>query len=418
MFEAAIAAALAGQVLCPPNLPAPPAGRTVVVGAGKAVGGDGARGRGRIGRRKAARRPRRHALRPRRRRLASGSRSSRPRIRCPTPPGESAARRILELVQGLGADDLVLCLISGGGSALLALPAPGITLEDKQALNKALLKSGANIDEMNCVRKHLSAIKGGRLARRGRAGAGRDADDLRRAGRRPVGDRLRPDGARPTTLADALAVLRALRHRCRPPSVQAHLDDSAVETPKPGDPRLRPQRDAHHRHAAGVARGGGGRGARRPAIARSSSATRSRARRARSARSWPASPARSPCTASRSPPCVLLSGGETTVTVRGSGQGRAQCRVPAVAGGRARRPARHLRASPATPTASTGPRTTPARSSRPTASTRASALGLNASDRARRQRRARLLRGARRSGGHRADADQRQRLPRRPDRRP
>ena len=66
--------------------------------------------------------------------------------------------------QGLGPDDLVLCLISGGGSSLLALPAPGLTLADKQALNRALLRSGATIDEINCVRKHLSAIKGGRLA--------------------------------------------------------------------------------------------------------------------------------------------------------------------------------------------------------------------------------------------------------------
>ena len=68
------------------------------------------------------------------------------------------------MVRGLSADDLVLCLISGGGSALLTLPAPGLTLEDKQSINRALLKSGANITEMNCVRKHLSALKGGRLA--------------------------------------------------------------------------------------------------------------------------------------------------------------------------------------------------------------------------------------------------------------
>src|SRR6185295_4108850 len=77
---------------------------------------------------------------------------------------ETAARRILAAVQGLGPDDLVLALISGGGSALMALPAAGLTLADKQAINRALLASGANITEMNCVRKHLSAIKGGRLA--------------------------------------------------------------------------------------------------------------------------------------------------------------------------------------------------------------------------------------------------------------
>src|SRR5258708_2191670 len=82
----------------------------------------------------------------------------------PDEKGRAAAGRILQKVKGLSADDLVLCLISGGASALLALPAPGLTLSDKQAVNRALLKSGANIVEMNTVRKHLSAIKGGRLA--------------------------------------------------------------------------------------------------------------------------------------------------------------------------------------------------------------------------------------------------------------
>ena len=86
----------------------------------------------------------------------------------PDAAGQKAARRILDLVKGLGQEDLLLCLISGGGSALLSLPAPGITLDDKQALNKALLKSGANINEINCVRKHLSAIKGGRWPSRPR----------------------------------------------------------------------------------------------------------------------------------------------------------------------------------------------------------------------------------------------------------
>src|SRR5208282_5291744 len=82
----------------------------------------------------------------------------------PDAAGHDAARKILDSVRGLGPDDLVLCLISGGGSALLSLPAPGVSLADKQAINRALLKSGANINDMNCVRKHLSAIKGGRLA--------------------------------------------------------------------------------------------------------------------------------------------------------------------------------------------------------------------------------------------------------------
>ncbi|MBS0403130.1 MAG: glycerate-2-kinase family protein, partial [Proteobacteria bacterium] len=82
----------------------------------------------------------------------------------PDAAGRAAAQRILDLTQGLTRDDLVLCLISGGASALLSLPAPGLSLDDKRAVNKALLHSGAAIDEMNCVRKHLSAIKGGRLA--------------------------------------------------------------------------------------------------------------------------------------------------------------------------------------------------------------------------------------------------------------
>ena len=89
----------------------------------------------------------------------------------PDEKGRAAAGRILEKVKGLTPDDLVLCLISGGASALLALPAPGLTLADKQEVNRALLKSGANIVEMNTVRKHLSAIKGGRLADRRAAGA-------------------------------------------------------------------------------------------------------------------------------------------------------------------------------------------------------------------------------------------------------
>src|SRR5512143_2831056 len=82
----------------------------------------------------------------------------------PDAAGERAARRILDSVAGLGPEDLVLCLMSGGASALLSLPATGLTLADKQQLSKALLKSGASISEMNCLRKHLSAIKGGRLA--------------------------------------------------------------------------------------------------------------------------------------------------------------------------------------------------------------------------------------------------------------
>lgn len=83
----------------------------------------------------------------------------------PDDMGEKVARRILALVSDLSEADLVVCLISGGGSSLLSLPVPSLTLQDKQSINKQLLQSGAAINEMNCVRKHLSSIKGGRLAR-------------------------------------------------------------------------------------------------------------------------------------------------------------------------------------------------------------------------------------------------------------
>jgi len=152
----------------------------------------------------------------------------------PDAAGREAAKRILDKVQGLTEDDLVLALISGGGSALMALPAEGVTLEEKQAVNKALLKSGANISEMNCVRKHLSAIKGGRLARA--AAPARVValmisdvpnDDLSVIASGPTV----PD---PTTRHDALAVI-AKYGISAPEAVLAHLSSDACETPKPGD---------------------------------------------------------------------------------------------------------------------------------------------------------------------------------------
>ena len=153
----------------------------------------------------------------------------------PDAAGHKAASRILDLAKGLGPDDLLLCLISGGGSALLSLPAQGITLNDKQALNKALLKSGANIHEMNCVRKHLSAIKGGRLAV---AAAPAKIVSLIISdvpGDDPSVIASGPTTPDATTLADAKAVLKRYGI-VPPPSVQARLDDQEAETPKPGDP--------------------------------------------------------------------------------------------------------------------------------------------------------------------------------------
>ncbi|MBV8412446.1 MAG: glycerate kinase, partial [Alphaproteobacteria bacterium] len=159
----------------------------------------------------------------------------------PDEKGRAAAGRILQRVQGLSPDDLVLCLVSGGASALLSLPARGLTLADKQEVNRALLRSGANIVEMNTVRKHLSAIKGGRLAIAAQPArvlswliSDVPNDDPAVIGSGPtVPDR--------TTFADSLAVLA--KYRIEPPAaVLAHLNAGAAgkveETPKPGDPRL------------------------------------------------------------------------------------------------------------------------------------------------------------------------------------
>lgn len=159
MFDAAVAAAQPALCL-PPHLPERPAGRTVVIGAGKASAAmasvveqhwEGAL-EGLVVTRYG------YAVPCERIEVVEAAHP------VPDEAGHQAARRIMQLVQGLTADDLVLCLISGVGSTLLSLPAPGISIEEKQAVNRALLASGATISEMNCVRRHLSAIKGGRLA--------------------------------------------------------------------------------------------------------------------------------------------------------------------------------------------------------------------------------------------------------------
>ena len=153
----------------------------------------------------------------------------------PDDAGQQAARRILDLASGLGADDQLVFLVSGGGSALLALPASGLTLEDKQAVTRALLRCGATIGEINTVRKHLSAIKGGRLA-----AAAAPARVVAIAisdvpGDDPAVIASGPTVPDPSTFADARAVL-AKYAITGPASVVAHLAATAVETPKPGDP--------------------------------------------------------------------------------------------------------------------------------------------------------------------------------------
>ena len=142
----------------------------------------------------------------------------------PDAAGLQAARRIAQMVQGLGPEDLVLALISGGGSALLAEPAPGLSLADKQAVNQALLRSGAAIDEMNCVRKHLSALKAALVALLISDVPGDDPSVIASG----------PTVPDPTSCAQALAICERYRIAL-PPAALAGLRSGAFETPKPGD---------------------------------------------------------------------------------------------------------------------------------------------------------------------------------------
>jgi len=238
LFQAAIAAADPGLVLAR-HLPPPPAppGRTIVVGCGKSA----ARMAAVLEAAWPAQAPLSgvvvtrdgHALSCRRILVREASHP------VPDARGAAAAAEILAAVQGLSAADLVICLISGGGSALMALPAPGLTLADKQAVNRALLASGAAIGEMNAVRKHLSAIKGGRLA-----AAAHPARLVALAISDVPGDDPEviasgPTVPDPTGFAEARAIL-ARYAIDPPPAVAAHLAraEPAAETPKPGDPRL------------------------------------------------------------------------------------------------------------------------------------------------------------------------------------
>ena len=318
MFQAAVDAAAPRSCL-PAHLPTPPKGRTVVVGAGKAAAamarvvdrlwlanrplsglvvtryhhGDGAPGRIEV--------------------IEAGH-------PVPDAAGHDAAQRMLAMVGGLSADDMVLCLMSGGASALLALPASGIDLAAKQEVNRALLRSGAAIAEMNAVRKHLSAIKGGRLAE-----AAFPATIVTLMISDVPGDDPAVIGSGPTvpddsTLADARTVLA--RYDIVPPAcVAGRLRDPSAETPKPGGAAFANSRtvmiatpqDALEA-AAAVARAAG----ITPVILGSAiegeavEAARVMAGIAHqiTGHGQPAAP-----------PCVLISGGETTVTVRGQGRG-------------------------------------------------------------------------------------------------
>ncbi|HRP74175.1 MAG TPA: glycerate kinase [Rhodocyclaceae bacterium] len=238
----------------------------------------------------------------------------------PDAAGLAAARRILESVRGLSADDLVICLISGGGSALLALPAKGISLEDKQGINKALLRSGATISEMNCVRRHLSAIKGGRLAAACHPARVVNLLISDVPGDNPMDIASGPTVGDPTHCADALEILQRYAIDL-PDAARALLESGAGESIKPDDARLlrvqthlvaTPQLALEA--AAAVAREAG----LTPVILGDSLEGE-----AREVGKVMAGIARQIALHGQPVPrpCVLLSGGETTVTVRGSGRG-------------------------------------------------------------------------------------------------
>jgi hydroxypyruvate reductase len=315
MFEAAVAAA-APALRVPPNLPKPPRGRTIVVGAGKAAAAMAAAVEanwtgpleGVVVTRYGHGAPTRHI------RVVEASHP------VPDEAGPAAARAILASVRGLTPDDLVLCLISGGGSALLALPGGDLNLADKQAINRALLKSGAHIGEMNCVRKHLSAIKGGRLA-----AAAAPARIVSLIISDVPGDDLSIIASGPTvadasTQADARRILAkygiAMSQR-----IARHLADPANETPKPGDRAFdrvsnvliaTPQDSLEA--AAALARDAG----LAPLIL--GNAIEGEARECAIVHAGIALQATGygqPI----APPCAIISGGETTVTVRGKGRG-------------------------------------------------------------------------------------------------
>ena len=315
MFAAAIEAAQPVHCI-PPHLPVPPRGRLVVIGAGKASA-------------EMARVVEAHWPGPLEGLVVTRYGYAVPCERIeiaeaahpvPDAAGLAAAERILEKVGNLQAEDTVLCLISGGGSALMPLPLPGITLADKQAVNRELLRSGASIGEMNCVRRHLSAIKGGRLAAACHPARVVTLLISDVPGDKPADIASGPTVADDTTCADALAIVRRYG-MALPDNVQAVLESGARESIKPGDARL--ARSETHlvatpqmalEAAAGVARAAGFtahilgdsiEGEARDVAKAMAGIALQVARRGQPFQ----------------PTCVLLSGGETTVTVRGQGRG-------------------------------------------------------------------------------------------------
>ncbi|WP_420473210.1 glycerate kinase type-2 family protein [Noviherbaspirillum sp. ST9] len=315
LFSRATSAVSADKCL-PAFLPAPPMGRTLVIGAGKGAAAMAKavedHWQGDLGGLVVTRYG--HGADCRRIEVVEAAHP------VPDEAGRRAAGRIMDMVKGLTEDDLVLCLISGGGSALLALPADGITLEQKQAVNKALLKSGATISEMNCVRKHFSAIKGGRLALACAPArivtlliSDVPGDD---PGVIASGPTL-PD---PTTCSDALAILRKYGIDI-PANMERHLSSNAGETPKPDDARF--ARNSHHIIATAQQALEAAADAARQAGVTPYILSDDMEGEARDVGMVHAALARQVALRGQpfQRPCVLISGGETTVTVRGNGRG-------------------------------------------------------------------------------------------------
>jgi hydroxypyruvate reductase len=315
MFDAAVASAQPEKCL-PPCLPSQPKGRTIVIGAGKAAAAMA------------------RTLEDHWHGSLEGIVVTRYdyQVPCqrieivqaahpvPDAAGLRASARILSLVSHLTADDLVIALISGGGSSLLVARGPGLTLTDKQAVNTARLKSGATISEMNCVRRHLSSIKGGRLA-----AACHPAKLVTRLisdvpGDNPIDIAFGPTVADPSTCPDALAIVKRYRIDL-PDAAHALLETGTGDSIKPEDPRLggskiriimAPQMALEA--AAQAARDAG---------VMSYILSDSLEGEARDISKAHAAIARQVAVHDQpfKPPCVLLSGGETTVTVKGTGRG-------------------------------------------------------------------------------------------------
>lgn len=315
MFGAAIASAQ--PAICVPRfLPERPRGRTLVIGAGKASA-------------EMARVVEEHWPAP-----LSGLVVTRygHAVRCasieiieaahpvPDAAGMAAARRMLDLVVGLSSDDLVLCVMSGGGSSLLPLPAAGLSLEAKQDINRALLASGASISEMNCVRRHLSSIKGGRLAAACHPARVVSLLISDVPGDRPMDIASGPTVGDPTTCAEALDIVR--RYGIVLPDVARELLESGRgESVKPDDIRLA-RSSVSIIAAPQMALEASAALARRAGVQSYilGDALEGEAREVGKVMAGIASQIsrrRQPV----APPCVLLSGGETTVSVRGSGTG-------------------------------------------------------------------------------------------------